>query len=108
MQWLAAVQVPLEEISTLIEASQDSETLAYDTIILSPTMRRWYGDAEYYNVGLWSDSTRTPKEALAALVDRLIARAAEPITAVLDVGCGLGATTARIKRRWPEARVVGV
>ena len=92
----------------MIEASQDSETLAYDTIILSPTMRRWYGDAEYYNVGLWSDSTRTPKEALAALVDRLIARAAEPITAVLDVGCGLGATTARINRRWPEARVVGV
>ena len=71
-------------------------------------MRLWYGDADYYNVGLWSDSTRTPKEASAALVDRLLGRAAEPITAVLDVGCGLGATTARIKRRWPEARVVGI
>ena len=90
------------------ESADDPQVVFYDSIILSPTMRRWYGDAEYYNVGLWSDSTRTPKEASAALVDRLIARAAEPITAVLDVGCGLGATTARIKRRWPEARVVGV
>ena len=90
------------------EATDEPHIVFYDTIILSPTMRRWYGDAEYYNVGLWSDSTRTPKEASAALVDRLIARAAEPITAVLDVGCGLGATTARIKRRWPEARVVGI
>ena len=52
--------MPLEEIPTLIEASGDPEILAYDTIILSPTMRLWYGDADFYNVGLWSDSTRTP------------------------------------------------
>ncbi len=90
------------------EATEDSQVLQYDSIILSPTMRRWYGDADYYNVGLWSDSIRTPQEASAALVDRLIGTAAGPITAVLDVGCGLGATTARIKRRWPAARVVGI
>ena len=92
----------------LTEASEDPSVLFYDDIIGSPLMRRWYGGAEYYNVGLWSDSTRTPQEASAALVDRLIGNAVEPITAVLDVGCGLGTTTAQIKRRWPEAKVVGI
>ena len=90
------------------EATADPQNLFYDSLILSPTMRRWYGEAEYYNVGLWNESIRSPQEASAALVDRLIGGAAEPINTVLDVGCGLGATTAQIKRRWPQARVVGI
>ena len=94
--------------SSVNEATADPQILFYDSLILSPTMRRWYGEAEYYNVGLWNESIRSPQEASAALVNRLIGGATEPINAVLDVGCGLGATTAQIKRCWPQARVVGI
>jgi cyclopropane fatty-acyl-phospholipid synthase-like methyltransferase len=80
------------------EATADTQILFYDSLILSPTMRRWYGETEYYNVGLWNESIRSPQEASAALVNRLIGGATEPINTALDVGCGLGATTAQIKR----------
>lgn len=86
----------------------DAVVAYYDRLILDPLMRRWYGAEPFYNVGYWNEGIRCQQQASEALVDRLLAGAGESVTAVLDVGCGLGATTARIKHRWPRARVVGI
>lgn len=79
----------------------------YDRLIFDPLMRAYYGAEPFYNVGLWSEGSRDQAAASTALVDRLLSAVADP-RAVIDVGCGLGATTAQICRRWPHARVTGV
>lgn len=79
----------------------------YDRIIFDPMMRAYYGNEPFYNVGLWSNGVDDQAAASTELVDRLLSRVFEP-RRVLDVGCGLGATTAQVCRRWPQARVTGV
>lgn len=90
------------------DSSSDPCVHEYDRVILDPVHRRWYGSSKYYNVGWWDESIRSQAEASAALMERLLAHAGDGLTAALDVGCGLGATTSRVKVRWPDARVVGI
>lgn len=79
----------------------------YDRIIFDPLIRAYYGTAPYYNVGLRSNDTQDQAAASTALVDRLLSRVADPGD-VLDAGCGLGATTAQVGLRWPQARITGI
>lgn len=82
----------------------------YDALIFAPDKRGLYG-GDHFNVGWWADGADTLDRACAALVD-LLARSVEhdgtPTCVVLDVGCGLGAGTAVLRRRWPKAHVVGL
>ncbi len=96
------------EYHGMADRPTDPLVLHYDGLILDPLMRRWYGSEDFYNVGWWSDAIESQQQASAALIDRLLAGVGDPVAAALDVGCGLGATTARVKRRWPRARVVGI
>jgi SAM-dependent methyltransferase len=87
---------------------KDPNVEAYDSAIFSPVTRDWYGTSDFYNVGYWSSPTLTQAEASTALVNRLLDRHAQDPGTVLDVGCGLGATTSAIKHRWPFAHVTGI
>ena len=87
---------------------KDPNIEAYDSSIFSPVTRVWYGTSDFYNVGYWSASTLTQAEASTALVNRLLDCHTQRPAAVLDVGCGLGATTSAIKSRWPFAHVTGI
>ena len=86
----------------------DPQVQAYDSAIFDPVTRDWYGGSDFYNVGYWSSSTLTQAEASTALVNRLLDCHPQYPGAVLDVGCGLGATTSAIKHRWPDAHVIGI
>ncbi|WP_157811538.1 class I SAM-dependent methyltransferase [Lacinutrix sp. Bg11-31] len=82
----------------------------YDDMILSPVMRELYNDSAFYNVGYWEHSNMLLKEACQALMEKhldLINLTTAPIT-ILDVGCGLGATTNAIQRKFPNAKVTGI
>jgi ubiquinone/menaquinone biosynthesis C-methylase UbiE len=84
-------------------------TQKYDRDIFNPLIRAYYGREDYYNVGLWDAQCLDQGDASTNLVNRVLSRAATRTPRlVLDVGCGLGATTNQIKRKWPESRVVGV
>ena len=87
---------------------KDPNIEAYDSAIFSPVTRDWYGISDFYNVGYWSSPTLTQAEASTALVNCLLDRHAQAPGTVLDVGCGLGATTSTIKHRWPFAQVTGI
>jgi MPBQ/MSBQ methyltransferase len=79
----------------------------YDEVISDPKMRALYGESGYFNVGYWRAGTKDLVRACDALVDQVAAPIAAGSRTVLDVGCGLGAGTKRLARRFPEARVVG-
>lgn len=82
----------------------------YDDMILSPVMRELYNDSAFYNVGYWEHSNMLLKEACQSLVEKqldLVNLTKEPL-AILDVGCGLGATTNAIQKKFPNAKVTGI
>lgn len=79
----------------------------YDDLILDPLLREYFGPAGYYNVGYWDNGCRNQEEACDRLVERLVADVERPAR-VLDAGCGLGASTRLLARKWPEAAVLGV
>ncbi|MBC7953241.1 MAG: class I SAM-dependent methyltransferase [Rhodospirillaceae bacterium] len=83
----------------------------YDQVILHPLTREQYGNSGFYNVGRWSASTPSAATACTALVADHIERAEldAPGLDVVDVGCGLGDTTAQIAAACrPDAKIVGV
>lgn len=79
----------------------------YDKVISDPLHRSYWGQEDFYNVGLWHPETTSQVIASQQLVDHLLSSCASP-SSILDVGCGLGATTQRAKKRWPQAAVHGI
>ena len=85
----------------------------YDRMILDQDMRALYGGGGYYNVGHWDAATSSLAQACAALVRRVAAPAhARNLClrgdVMLDIGCGLGASTAELAAVFPLPRVIGV
>lgn len=74
----------------------------YDHQVLHALNRAWFGPLGYYNVGWWGEGAVHQEQACEALVDRLIDRLLPAPGPLLDVGCGLGATTARLAARAPQ------
>ncbi|MGH8258732.1 MAG: class I SAM-dependent methyltransferase [Steroidobacteraceae bacterium] len=70
----------------------------------------------FMNLGYWEPDTGSTTEAQVALMAKLVegilersARATEPKQQkVLDVACGLGATTQYLSRRWPASAIHGI
>lgn len=82
--------------------------LSYDRLIFDPLIREYYRGSGFYNVGLWEPGTADQPAASAALVDRLIDTLPSDARRLLDVACGLGATTGRLLGRFARADVLGV
>lgn len=62
----------------------------------------------FRHAGCWRPHVSTPREAGEGLVDELLSLLPEAPGAIVDVGCGLGATTATLRRRRPAATITGV
>lgn len=83
----------------------------YDQVILHPLTREQYGGSGFYNVGEWSGAPASADRACAALVDAhsALADLGQPDLRVLDVGCGLGDSTARLAAACAaDAQVTGI
>src|SRR5437763_8517859 len=78
----------------------------YDEVLREPRMRRLYGDSGYFNVGYWADGAADLSAACDRMVDEIAATLPPAAATILDVGCGLGAGTARLAARFPAARVI--
>lgn len=80
----------------------------YDASMYESHLRALWGHSDFFNFGYWQADTTAQPQACENLLDRMLAHIAEPPTRVLDVACGLGATTGHIARRFPDASVIGV
>jgi len=86
----------------------------YDREITGDFARSFYGDSGFYNIGDWRGMDPTISNMVAAceaLVQRLADTDSDTDKTgckdILDVACGLGATTASLARTYPNAAVHG-
>jgi len=80
----------------------------YDASMHSPLVQEYYGGSDFFNFGYWRAHPATQREASENLVDALLALVPEKRGRILDVGCGLGATTRHLLKYYDPARVVGI
>lgn len=80
----------------------------YDEMVDSAPMRALYADSGYFNVGYWDDGAADLVAACDRLTDRMAGFAPADPELIVDVGCGVGAGSARIARRFPDATVLAV
>lgn len=78
----------------------------YDWLIHHPLLRAYFGPAGFYNAGYWTADTRTQEQACFHLIERLLPRV--QTGRVLDVACGLGATTQELVRCDGSDSVCGI
>jgi ubiquinone/menaquinone biosynthesis C-methylase UbiE len=71
-------------------------------------VRSIWGESDFCNFGYWRPDTSDHKEACENLVDALLAFIPEKRGLILDVACGLGATTRHLASHLPAANVVGI
>jgi MPBQ/MSBQ methyltransferase len=80
----------------------------YDRTMRGGNARRYYENSGYYNFGYWGGGATSQREACDALVDRLVARIVDRRGRILDVACGLGASTNRLAQTYAPANIVGI
>ncbi len=79
----------------------------YDEPMHRPLTREYYGYSDFFNFGYWLGDTNTQKEACENLMEKLLAFIPEKKGTILDVACGLGATTRHLLRYYRTTDVIG-
>ncbi|TIS97818.1 cyclopropane-fatty-acyl-phospholipid synthase family protein [Mesorhizobium sp.] len=89
-------------------AAQQKMIRIYDRVMKSSKQRRYYGGSGFYNFGYWATGAASQREASEALVDMLLARLPKKGDRILDVACGLGASTKRLLLSYPPEVVTAI
>lgn len=80
----------------------------YDRLMRNSRQRRYYGNSDFYNFGYWGAGAQTQREASEALVDALLDRLPARSGKILDVACGLGASTRRLLDSYPPENITAI
>lgn len=80
----------------------------FDDLICSPSIREFYGEREFFNVGYWLSHTQDQQEASSTLMEKLLEFIPNKQGTILDIGCGLGATTHYLLKYYPLTAIVGI
>ncbi|WP_424102262.1 methyltransferase domain-containing protein [Moorena producens] len=80
----------------------------YDEMIFYCLERKSYFKKDFFNVGFWLSHTLNQEEACENIVDKLLEFIPDKKGKILDVGCGLGATTNHLLNYYPASNVVGI
>ena len=103
------VESPSIPVPAARAALHDTIVRRYTHLFADPLMQEWFDHSGFANFGYWRGAT-TAAEASRALVDRLVGMipARSRGGRILDVGCGAGATTARLTDHFDPASIVGI
>jgi len=80
----------------------------YDKDMRSKLSRMFYEDSDFFNFGYYGPETRSQKEASENLVRELLSFIPEKSGNILDVACGLGATTRLISEYYPPSQITAI
>lgn len=105
---LATANNPFEAVPSDQSALRNRINGNYDSTMYSALVDEYYDYSGFHNYGYWTPQTNTQKEASEYLVDLLIDSLADKRGNILDVACGMGASTKRLLLHYPSAGVVGI
>ncbi len=80
----------------------------YDEIGSIAERRNYYGNSDFLNFGYWKEDTADQKQACENLMEQLLAYIPKKSGTILDVACGLGATTAYLTKYYPAKNITGL
>jgi MPBQ/MSBQ methyltransferase len=89
-----------DDLARMVNAYYDEAFYSRDGI-----MGLLLGETEFRNIGLWDETTSNQKEASERLFDALLAFLPEKSGRILDVACGMGASTRRLLRHFPAEAI---
>ncbi len=80
----------------------------YERKMLHPWTQELYGYSDFYNFGYWQEHTRDQREACENLVDKLMSYVPRREGLIVDVACGMGATTRHLLHYYQPSQVIGI
>lgn len=90
--------------------SQRAMIDGYDAAMQGSVIEAYYGSSDFYNFGFWTPDTHTQSQASENLVARLLEFI--PVECrtgrILDVACGLGASSRHLLRHFEPAQILGI
>jgi len=79
-----------------------------DGLMFSDMRREYWDGSDYFNVGYWREDTQSQGEASEILLEELLALLPEKKGTILDVACGMGATTRHLLSHFPADRITAI
>lgn len=87
-------------------SSQQERMLAhYDQAMGEAVQQAYYGHSDFYNYGYWAEGATSQSEASEALVEKLLSFIPEKKGRILDVACGLGASTRQLRKHFAAENI---
>jgi MPBQ/MSBQ methyltransferase len=92
----------------------DNQSLArrlrvqYDSGMYAPLVQEYFGYSGFHNYGYWYPWTSCQREASENLVDVLVESMPNKSGIILDVACGMGASTRRLLRSYAPSNITGI
>ena len=80
----------------------------YDRNMVERVKQTFFGNSGFYNFGYWAPGVRSQREASEILVQRLLDWIPEKQGTVLDVACGMGASTKMLAEHYSPHRIVAI
>jgi MPBQ/MSBQ methyltransferase len=80
----------------------------YDRWMRLPVYDELYEHSGYFNFGYWEAGIETQLQACENLMERLMSFLPERGGRLVDMACGMGATTAYFQQHYPEMLVIGI
>jgi len=80
----------------------------YDQGMQDPLLRAYYGGSDFFDFGYWLAETRTQQEASQNLVEKLLDFLPERQGMILDVACGMGASTRYLTQYYAPSAIFGI
>ena len=75
---------------------------------LEKVIQSLYGDSDFRHFGFWTQGITTPRSACHNLMEEILAFLPEKRGTIVDLGCGLGATTEYLLKYFPPEAITGV
>jgi SAM-dependent methyltransferase len=80
----------------------------YEPRFKSSRHANFYGHSGYSNFGYWDENIHFAHDACDCLIDRLLSHLSSAPSSILDVACGEGGTTSRLRQRYESATIKAV
>lgn len=68
----------------------------------------YFGQTDFFNFGYWAEGTPSQAQACENLLEKLLAFIPQKTGTILDVACGMGATTRHLLRYYAPAQVTAI